>query len=130
MQRVWTEHTCPFSQFSLVKHSVSGGMYGRKGRAHYGGWRFISMRGDRSPKVYNDPTAVMSILQSDHSSATSADSSGQSVASAVLPPVSASSSLASDSKPAPTVPSNKRKEGGHSPKSDHEGSARAKSVRL
>jgi len=49
---------------------------------------------------------------------------------AVLPPVSASSSLASDSKPAPTVPSNKRKEGGHSPKSDHEGSARAKSVRL
>ena len=76
MQRVWTEHTCPFSQFSLVKHSVSGGMYGRKGRAHYGGWRFISMRGDRSPKVYNDPTAVMSILQSDHSSATSADSSG------------------------------------------------------
>ena len=130
MQRVWTEHTCPFSQFSLVKHSVSGGMYGRKGRAHYGGWRFISMRGDRSPKVYNDPTAVMSILQSDHSSATSADSSG-SVASAVLPPVSASSaSLASDSKPAPTVPSNKRKEGGHSPKSDHEGSARAKSVRL
>ena len=129
MQRVWTEHTCPFSQFSLVKHSVSGGMYGRKGRAHYGSWRFISMRGDRSPKVYNDPTAVMSILQSDHSSATSADSSG-SVASAVLPPVSASSSLASDSKPAPTVPSNKRKEGGHSPKSDHEGSARAKSVRL
>ncbi len=130
MQRVWTEHTCPFSQFSLVKHSVSGGMYGRKGRAHYGGWRFISMRGDRSPKVYNDPTAVMSILQSDHSSATSADSSG-SVASAVLPPsVSASSSPASDSKPAPTVPSKKRKEGGHSPKSDHEGSARAKSVRL
>ena len=133
MQRVWTEHTCPFSQFSLVKHSVSG-MYGRqflaKGRAHYGGWRFISMRGDRSPKVCNDPTAVMSILQSDHSSAsTSADSSG-SVASAVLPSVSASSSPVTDSKPAPTVPSKKRKEGGHSSKSDHEGSARAKSVRL
>ena len=108
-------------------------MYGRKflakGRAHYGGWRFISMRGDRSPKVYNDPTAVMSILQSDHSSATSADSSG-SVASAVLPPVSASSSPVTDSKPAPTVTSKKRKEGGHSPKSDHEGSARAKSVSL
>jgi len=92
-------------------------MYGRKGRAHYGGWRFISMRGDRSPKVYNDPTAVMSILQSDHSSATSSGSV-------------ASSSPATDSKPAPTVPSKKRKEGGHSPKSDHEGSARAKSVRL
>ena len=102
MQRVWTEHTCPFSPFSLVKHSPSGGMYGRKSfaksRAHYGGWRFISMQGDRSPKVYNDPTAAMSILQSNHSSATSADSSG-SVASACclcllsLPPLSLSLAL-------------------------------------
>ena len=87
------------------------------------------MRGDRSPKVYNDPIAAMPILQSNHSSATSADSSG-SVASAELPSVSASSSPVTDSNPASTVPSKKRKENGHSPASDHEGNARAKTAKL
>jgi hypothetical protein len=136
VQRVWTEHTCPFSPFSLVKHSPSGGMYGRKSfaksRAHYGGWRFISMQGDRSPKVYNDPTAAMSILQSNHSSATSADSSAGSVASAVsvpqLPSVSASSFLVTGSNLACTV-RNKRKEDGCSPESSQEGNARAKTTK-
>ena len=57
MQRVWTDHTCPFSQYLLVKYSVSGSSRNKRS----GGWRFVPMQGNRSLKVSNDPTAIVPI---------------------------------------------------------------------